>query len=57
MMLDARFLVDVHFRQGGKSKDTFPPAAEANTNESAKHDAKFPAGDWHKEQEQIGAGA
>lgn len=58
-MLDARFLIDVHFRQGGKNKDSFPAHAEAaGAPPSAVHapaPSVYQTEEWHSEEERIGS--
>ena len=52
-MIDARFLVDVHFQQGKRSKDSFP--AQAHAEEPPKGPPKPPSENWHAEEEQLGS--
>lgn len=58
-MLDARFLIDVHFRQGGKNKESFPSHAEAAGipvgNVHAPAPSAFQTEEWHSEEERIGS--
>ena len=57
-MLDARFLIDVHFQQGGKDKAAFP--VPANTEEHTAPPSRYTAPvqqahseGWHREQEHL----
>ena len=52
-MIDARFLVDVHFQQGKKHKDSFP--AQAQAAEVPKAAPKPPSPEWHSEEEELGS--
>lgn len=58
-MLDARFLIDVHFRQGGKNKESFPPNAEAAginpPHVQSPAPSHFQTEEWHSEEERIGS--
>ena len=62
-MLDARFLIDVHFRQGEKKdKDNFPSVAEASeTGKNTQPNGRAytrQSEEWHAEEERLGgAGA
>lgn len=59
-MLDARFLIDVHFRQGGKNKEPLPSHAEAagdfQPHIHAPAPSPFQTEEWHSEEERIGSG-
>lgn len=58
-MIDARFLVDVHFRQGGKNKEPFPSHAEAAgipvSHVHAPAPSPYQTDEWHSEEERIGS--
>ena len=64
-MLDARFLIDVHFRQGEKKdKDNFPRMAEAadirdipppvQPQRSGGKSYTSQTEEWHSEEERLG---
>ncbi len=54
--LDARFLIDIHFRQGGKKdKDSFPLPHQPEAKEHVPdHQSTIPTEQWHRDEELIG---
>lgn len=57
MTIDARFLVDVHFRQGYKEKSSgqAEAAADEDKQNSKVHHRVNHSEEWHQEQELLGS--